>query len=211
MKKILYIPLVLMLFVLVFAGKKYVFGNKTKLEYQNGDMILQTNTSGQGLAIQLATNSKYTHIGVLFKENNEWMVYEAVQPVQKVTLSEFILRGENSQYTILRLKNDSLVKLDHVTQKMKNYLLKQIDKDYDWVFNWSEEEMYCSELVYKAYLNAGIKISDTKLLKDYKLSHPIVQAQLKERYGNNIPLNDTMVAPSDIAEDHRLKVVFDNY
>ena len=174
-------------------------------------MILQTNTSGQGLAIQLATNSKYTHIGVLFKENNEWMVYEAVQPVQKVTLSEFILRGENSQYTILRLKNDSLVKLDHVTQKMKNYLLKQIDKDYDWVFNWSEEEMYCSELVYKAYLNAGIKISDTKLLKDYKLSHPIVQAQLKERYGNNIPLNDTMVAPSDIAEDHRLKVVFDNY
>lgn len=200
-----------MLFVLVFAGKKYVFGNKTKLEYQNGDMILQTNTSGQGLAIQLATNSKYTHIGVLFKENNEWMVYEAVQPVQKVTLSEFILRGENSQYTILRLKNDSLVKLDHVTQKMKNYLLKQIDKDYDWVFNWSEEEMYCSELVYKAYLNAGIKISDTKLLKDYKLSHPIVQAQLKERYGNNIPLNDTMVAPSDIANGNRLKVVFDNY
>jgi uncharacterized protein YycO len=211
MKKILYIPLVLMLFVLVFAGKKYVFDNKTKLEYQNGDMILQTNTSGQGLAIQLATNSKYTHIGVLFKENNEWMVYEAVQPVQKVTLSEFILRGENSQYTILRLKNDSLVKLDHVTQKMKNYLLKQIDKDYDWVFNWSEEEMYCSELVYKAYLNAGIKISDTKLLKDYKLSHPIVQAQLKERYGNNIPLNDTMVAPSDIANGNRLKVVFDNY
>lgn len=200
-----------MLFVLVFAGKKYVFGNKTKLEYQNGDMILQTNTSGQGLAIQLATNSKYTHIGVLFKENNEWMVYEAVQPVQKVTLSEFILRGENSQYTVLRLKNDSLVKLDHVTQKMKNYLLKQIDKDYDWVFNWSEEEMYCSELVYKAYLNAGIKISDTKLLKDYKLSHPIVQAQLKERYGNNIPLNDTMVAPSDIANGNRLKVVFDNY
>jgi uncharacterized protein YycO len=211
MKKILYIPLVLMLFVLVFAGKKYVFGNKTKLEYQNGDMILQTNTSGQGLAIQLATNSKYTHIGVLFKENNEWMVYEAVQPVQKVTLSEFILRGENSQYTVLRLKNDSLVKLDHVTQKMKNYLLKQIDKDYDWVFNWSEEEMYCSELVYKAYLNVGIKISDTKLLKDYKLSHPIVQAQLKERYGNNIPLNDTMVAPSDIANGNRLKVVFDNY
>lgn len=200
-----------MLFVLVFAGKKYVFGNKTKLEYQNGDMILQTNTSGQGLAIQLATNSKYTHIGVLFKENNEWMVYEAVQPVQKVTLSEFILRGENSQYTVLRLKNDSLVKLDHVTQKMKNYLLKQIDKDYDWVFNWSEEEMYCSELVYKAYLNVGIKISDTKLLKDYKLSHPIVQAQLKERYGNNIPLNDTMVAPSDIANGNRLKVVFDNY
>jgi len=211
MKKILYIPLVLMLFVLVFAGKKYVFDNKTKLEYQNGDMILQTNTSGQGLAIQLATNSKYTHIGVLFKENNEWMVYEAVQPVQKVTLSEFILRGENSQYTVLRLKNDSLVKLDHVTQKMKNYLLKQIDKDYDWVFNWSEEEMYCSELVYKAYLNVGIKISDTKLLKDYKLSHPIVQAQLKERYGNNIPLNDTMVAPSDIANGNRLKVVFDNY
>ena len=162
-----------MLFVLVFAGKKYVFGNKTKLEYQNGDMILQTNTSGQGLAIQLATNSNYNHIGVLFKENNEWMVYEAVQPVQKVTLSEFILRGENSQYTVLRLKNDSLVKLDHVTQKMKNYLLKQIDKDYDWVFNWSEEEMYCSELVYKAYLNVGIKISDTKLLKDYKFNYLI--------------------------------------
>jgi hypothetical protein len=211
MKKLLFIPIVFILFLVVFAGKKNILVKETKIEYQNGDMILQTNTSGQGLAVQLATKSKYTHIGIIFKENDEWMVYEAVQPVQKIALNHFIARGENKHYTILRLKNDSLVKLDAITQNMKNYLNKQIDKNYDWVFNWSESEMYCSELVYKAYLKAGISIAKTKLLRDYNLSHPIVQKQLKERYGNNIPLNDTMVAPSDIAKDQRLKVVFDNY
>ena len=46
-----------------------------------GDIIFQSSNSGQSRAIQLATHSKYSHVGLIFNENDQWMVYEAVQPV----------------------------------------------------------------------------------------------------------------------------------
>ena len=35
-------------------------------EIQNGDLIFQTSTSSQSKAIQLATNSKYSHVGIIY-------------------------------------------------------------------------------------------------------------------------------------------------
>ena len=49
---------------------------------QNGDLIFQTSLSGQSKAIQLATNSKYSHCGIIFIDNDEYYVFEAIQPVR---------------------------------------------------------------------------------------------------------------------------------
>lgn len=202
------------LFILVLILSGFIFFKSTKKIksskseiYQNGDMIFQINIAGQGKAIQLATHSKYTHIGILFKEDNEWMVYEAVQPVQKVKLKSFIERGDNKKYVIKRLTNDSLLKIDSMINKMKQYLSAQLDKNYDLYFNWKDDELYCSELVWKCYNIIGIEIGKTKLLKDFDLTHPIVKKTLEERYGSNIPLDEKVVAPSDIFENNTLKII----
>ena len=55
-------------------------------EIQNGDLIFQTSRSLQSKAIQLATNSKYSHCGLIFKDGKDFYVFEAVQPVKR-TLS----------------------------------------------------------------------------------------------------------------------------
>src|SRR5882757_2605456 len=54
----------------------------------DGDIIFQTSTSRQSKAIQLATHSKYSHMGILFhnpnmfyQDPNGWSVFEAVGPV----------------------------------------------------------------------------------------------------------------------------------
>ena len=60
-------------------------------ELQDGDIIFQTSKSSQSKAIQLATNSKYSHCGLIFKRKNgqdDWCVIEAVQPVKWTPLSK---------------------------------------------------------------------------------------------------------------------------
>ena len=63
------------------ASKEIVSPTKPKAvvdSLMEGDILFQISTSGQGKAIQLATNSPYSHCGILFRENNEWMVFEGV-------------------------------------------------------------------------------------------------------------------------------------
>jgi len=48
--------------------------------------------------------------------------------------------------------------------------------NYDLAFNWSDEEWYCSELVYKMYKNVfKIELAQPKALKTFDLSNPAVK------------------------------------
>jgi len=148
----------------------------------DGDILFQISTSGQGKAIQLATNSPYSHCGILFRENNEWMVFEGVQPVKKTKLSEWIHRGDGQHYVNKRHKDA-----------------------YDLTFEWNDDRIYCSELVYKIYQRgAGLSVGTLQKLKDFNLNSPVVGAKLKERYGKNIPLNETVISPGAIFADSSL-------
>ena len=63
-------------------------------EIKNGDLIFQTSLSGQSKAIQLATKSKYSHCGLIYKDGNDFYVFEAVQPVKRTPLDKWIARGQ---------------------------------------------------------------------------------------------------------------------
>lgn len=63
-------------------------------EFQNGDIIFQISKSEQSKAIQIATGSKYSHMGIIYKQGNDYFVYEAIQPVKLTPLNEWIKRGE---------------------------------------------------------------------------------------------------------------------
>lgn len=173
----------------------YIFYNFNKnTNYKDGDIIFQTTSGPTGKAIQLATHSKYNHCGVLFYENNKWIVYEAVQPVRKTSLEEFNARGKG---IVRRLGNKTLSKED--INKLKTLFKTYEGKDYDEAFNWSDERIYCSELVYKLYNNGlQIELCKSRQLSDFDLNHPLVKEKLNEKYGNKIPLNEPMVSPEDI-------------
>lgn len=176
---------------------------KEKNPYKDGDIIFQTTSGKTGKAIQLATHSQYNHCGVLFFENNEWVVYEAVQPVKKTSLKEFNARGKG---TVKRLTNNSLSK-DKI-DKLKTLFKTYEDKDYDEAFNWSDEQIYCSELVYKLFNNAlHIELCKPRKLSDFDLNNPLVKEKLNEKYGNKIPLNEPMVSPEDIFRSELLSIV----
>ncbi len=186
------------------------FSNE-KIEFKNGDIIFQSSTSGQSLAIQLATHSKYSHVGIIFEKKGEFFVYEAIQPVKITPLQKFIERGDNQHYVVKRLiDSEKLITTDAI-QKMKQYGEKQIGKNYDLYFEWSDDKIYCSELVWKIYKNAlGVEIGKLQKLKEFDLSHPAVKEKLKERYGNKIPYEENVISPAAIFESPLLETVFSN-
>lgn len=179
---------------------------------QDGDLIFQTSESSQCEAVRIATNSKFSHCGIIYSVNGNLFVFEAVQPVKLTRLEDWIAIGKDHKYLVKRLKNADKVLTPATLQKMKDYSQVFMGKEYDAYFDWSDTQIYCSELIWKIYKNgAGIELSKLKQLKDFNLSDPRVQKIVKERYGNNVPLDEKVVAPSDLEDSDLLKTVIDTY
>lgn len=181
-----------------------------KKEIQTGDLIFHTSSSGQSLAIQIASNSKYSHVGMIYKQGEKDYVLEAVQPVKLTLLSKFIDRGENKHYVVKRLKNSDGVLTPEGIAKMKSIGKKYLNKNYDLKFEWSDDKIYCSELVWKIYDQAfGIKIGALQQIKDFDLSDPVVKEKAKERYGNNIPVEELIITPDRMFQSDKLVTVLE--
>lgn len=177
--------------------------------YQTGDIVFQTSTSSQSKAIQLATNSKYSHVGIIVNEQNKLYVLEAVQPVKLTLLNEWINRGKANHFVVKRLENADEILTKNKIQKAVKVGKKMIGKNYDSAFEWSNKKIYCSELVWKIYKEGlNIKLCDLKKLKDFNLENEVVKAKLKERYGNNIPMDEKVVSPQDIFESKKLITIY---
>ncbi len=178
-------------------------------DFKNGDIIFQTSKTSQSKMIQLITESKLTHCGIIFFRNGKPYVFEAVQPVKKTPLQEWINRGVGKKYIVSRVK-DPLTKSELNT--MFNYSVSLLGKDYDSQFQWSDEKMYCSELVYKVLVAGDRFVGYGKKFSDYNLNNDIVKKAIKKRYnGNSINLNEMVITPVDIYKNSNVKTIYNNY
>ncbi|MNE16636.1 hypothetical protein D3C80_1095880 [compost metagenome] len=178
------------------------------IELQNGDLIFQTSLSAQSKAIQLATHSPYSHCGLIYKEGTKYFVFEAVQPVKLTPLDKWIARGNKGHFVVKRLKNADQVLTPQVQQKMKAVCSELKGKDYDIYFGWSDDRIYCSELIWKVYQRAaGVEIGKLEKLKDFDLSDKEVKKIMKARYGNAIPENEKVISPKSIFESNLLETI----
>lgn len=179
---------------------------------RDGDIIFQTSQSKQCEAVRIATNSKFSHCGIIYDIKGEKYVYEAVQPVKITPLKEWISHGQGNAYLVKRLKNASAILNTSVLEKMKAYGSQFKNKNYDLYFEWTDDKIYCSELVWKIYKNgAGVELCGLESLKSFNLDNPKVKAILQERYGNEIPLEEKVVTPSQLVDSPLLETVIDTY
>ena len=119
---------------------------------KEGDIIFHQSYSQQSKAIKLATNSEYTHVGIIFKFNNKLQVLEAVQPVRLTDLDRFIKRGVKGHFIIKRLKNYDDIITSDILNKLKNTGKSFLGRNYDLYFEWSDQRIYCSELIWKCII-----------------------------------------------------------
>jgi len=182
-----------------------------KDEIKNGDLIFQTSLSGQSKAIQLATKSKYSHCGLIYKDGNDFYVFEAIQPVMRTPLDKWIARGQDGKYVIKRLKNADQILTPATLKKMKQVGDSFNGKNYDLTFEWSDDKIYCSELIWKIYQRAtGIEIGKLEKLSNFDLTNEAVKRKMQERYGDKIPTEEIVISPAAIFDSQLLTTVISN-
>lgn len=181
----------------------YLWWPTPESRLHEGDIVMR----GTGPGVAALTFSKWTHCGVLAKEDGEWVVYEANQSVRKTPLPEWKYRHHVPYiFRVLRMKEPLS---DEQQQALFGYVKKQMGRSYDNAYRWSDEKQYCSELVWKAYHAAGIELSaprcaDTFLAFDL-LPQKKVDAIMKQR---GILPKEPMVPPCDLANSSLLKRVW---
>lgn len=179
---------------------------------EDGDIIFHESISEQATAIKLATKSRYTHVGIIFRYDNDFKVLEAIEPVKITNLNSFINRGTNNHFNIKRIKNSKKILTPIVISRMKEYGNTLIEKHYDLYFEWSNDRIYCTELVWKLYNKfTGLKIGELKTLKDFDISSKTVQKLMKKRYGNHIPYSEPVISPVDMFNSSELISIIENY
>lgn len=175
--------------------------------WRDGDIIFHTSRSAQSVAIQQATHSRYSHVGIVFIREGQPYVFEAIATVRYTLLSKWTARGAESRYVVKRLKrgltNEQAARLRASAQHFAG-------KPYDLHFEWSDARIYCSELVWKMYSQAlGIELGELQKLREFDLADPAVKAKMRERYGTRVPLEEPVISPAAIYDSPLLQTISD--
>jgi hypothetical protein len=172
---------------------------------KDGDVIFQTSRSSQSEAIQRATHSPYSHMGIIFVRAGKPYVLEASATVRYTPLSEWIARGKDSKYVLKRPRRPLS---DSQVEKLRNAAKPFEGRAYDLTFEWSDSKIYCSELVWKIYDRAlGIQLGKLQKLRDFDLSDAAVRTKMKERYGKRVPLDSPVISPASMFKTEALSAV----
>lgn len=183
-------------------------GHASARQLRDGDLIFHTSRSSQSVAIQKATHSQYSHVGMIFFRHGAPYVYEAISTVQYTPLQTWIARGDGGRYVVKRLRNADTILTPKAVAKLLQVANTLEGKPYDLTFEWSDARIYCSELVWKIYERGlGLRIGKLQQLSEFDLSDPVVKAKMQERYGAAVPLEETVISPGEMFAFDGLMVV----
>jgi len=172
---------------------------------RDGDLVFQTSRSGQSVAIQRATHSPWSHMGVVLMRGGQPFVFEAGASVRYTPLGRWAARGEGGTYAVRRLKQPLT---PTQTAKLHGAAGRFAGRPYDLYFEWSDERIYCSELVWKLYRDAlGVEIGARQQLREFDLTDPVVRAKMRERYGDHVPLKEPVISPAAMYDSPLLETI----
>lgn len=184
-------------------------------DWQTGDIIFHTSQSGQADSIIWATESPYSHVGIVEVAGAQKYVIEAVSPVSRTPLANWIRRGKNARYAVFRYRTGlSPRQQQAVLAAAKKYL----GRPYDPYFTFNNTAIYCSELVWLAFQEAGIQLGRVERVKDLKIDGDLVMALAKKRWKQHPlckglrdfqqcwarVLEDELITPASLSRDNQL-------
>lgn len=181
-------------FILCISLTSVAACSRTLPAVKNGDIVFQTSRSSQSLAVQHATHSRYSHMGIVFLRHGQPYVFEASATVRYTPLAKWIAHGRGGRLVVKRLRSGlTAAQVERLRAAARGFA----GKPYDLTFEWSDSRIYCSELVWKIYDRAlGLHIGQLQRLREFDLSDPAVRAKIKERYGEAVPMDEKVISPA---------------
>lgn len=193
---------------IAFAVFASVYGSSYlaywKYEPQEGDILFQSLPPSRLVnAIEGVSESPYSHCGLVAKQNGRWVVLEAYHNVEETPLKDFVFRGRQQGFVVYRLKPEYRQFIPATIENARTYL----GRPYDVRYRIDDEQIYCSELIYKAYLTAsGQQLGRLTRLRD--LNWRPHEATIAHFEGGPAPLDREMITPKDMARSSLLTPVY---
>ena len=185
MKRIVILTLALILGLLGYQWLKPQPAQATSF-LKEGDIVFQTSKSSQSKYIILATQSQWSHCGIIIEKPDGMYVLEAISTVSLTPYQQWVDRGRDKRVSVKRYTEESI----------KIMYSKYLGKPYDLAFKFDNGKWYCSELVYDIYKQQlGVELCKPRPVGDYVMSG--LDKVLTKR---GIDKNQLVVAPSDLYE-----------
>ena len=178
-------------------------------EPREGDLVFQALPLDVDLiqAIEGITQSHYSHVGVLHLRKGKWTVIEAcASGVIYTPFEKWEKIGRNGRWAVYRLKPKYR---PHIPKFLKN-LHSHAGKPYDFKYEFTDDKLYCSELVFHAWKKTTHK-NMGKLENVLSLNWKPYQATI-EKY-NQGPLPTTgriLISPISLSRAKQLERVYND-
>ncbi len=195
--------------IVIMLVSQLAFAQSSSYKPQEGDFVFQSLPKNELVAaIEGASQSHYSHVGLVIRKHEQLYVREAVGAmVHDTPLSAWEERGRlNHSFDAFRLKTEF--------QKFVPQLIKEseafLGRPYDYKYDMDDQAIYCSELLYKSMLNAsGIRLGKTQKLGDLKWTG--YKATIEKYEGGAVPLDREMITPKALSQANQLEQVFSGY
>ena len=170
---------------------------------KEGDLYFQSLPRNAVVnAIEGASESPYSHCGILVRKGDAWFILEAIGPVRETPLAKWINQARDRHYDVFRLEAEHERNIPAFIKAAKEYM----GRPYDIRYRMDDKKIYCSELIFKGYRDATgeslgklVKFGDLKWVRHT----PVILA-----IEGSIPLNRIMITPRHLSEAKQLEKVF---
>lgn len=134
-------------------------------EWRNGDLVLRCGYGVESRVVVERSQSIYSHVGILYRDSaaDEWMVVHTVPGEED---PEYVKAEPVSRfYSLEKARNGAWLRIDCSDSIAREAVLYALDKvknlclfDNDYLLADSSQ-LYCTELVWRAYMRQGIDIT----------------------------------------------------
>ncbi|STQ86448.1 hypothetical protein LS73_004635 [Helicobacter muridarum] len=186
---------------------KPAYTTARELNLQHGDLIfVKTSESDFDKAISQATQKdgvSYTHVGIFDMYTDSVLEAEPKLGVVRTKLQKFL--EENPHFDIMRL-NPKIAKKVDIKASIKR-AEKYLGEPYDFTYTPNNGAMYCSELIYEAFLDInGKHVFKANPMNFYAPDGnlPKYWEELFAKLNKPVPQGELGTNPNDLARDEML-------
>lgn len=138
--------------------------------YRSGDILFVRGTSLRSRIVLFLdrTSDEYSHVGLVWMVDGvPYVVHATPSPAEGApggsvrieSLKEFLAPERVTQAAVFRLRDRSLRTADSAADIAVNFAAKRVPFDHDFSLS-SVDELYCTEMIWRAYRTAGMDLLD---------------------------------------------------
>lgn len=139
-------------------------------ELRSGDLLLRNGLGTESRFVTGLSNGEYSHIAIAYKDTGGWYAVHAVPGETPHPKDTDYLKCEPIEefFNHNRAKAGAIAKVDCTTDAATKAIAFALDKvrrkfQFDHKYRLADTtEYYCTELIYQAYLTAGINLAEDR-------------------------------------------------